>query len=120
MSGRNGILESLRWVVSSAPYILVLLAGLFWSLTKMNRYPKPALLAATGAALLLANAVLLTFVQDLGVQLMLQERSQFDLSAFLLVSGFLRSLISAAGIGCLLTACFVERKESSSIPFKSP
>jgi hypothetical protein len=114
MAGRLDLMEMFGWLASSAPYILVLLAGFIGSIVAMNRYPRPALLVAIGTALLLANAVILTVAQQWGIQLVSRNRGMEEVRVLILVAGFFRSLIAATGIGLILLACFTGRTDEST------
>ena len=109
---QNNFLQFLTVMVTNSPYLLVLLAGFIWSMVAMSSYPKPALLVALGIALLLGNSIVLTAVQIWGLPMISGNNSGESVRIFFQILGVVRSLVSAAGIGLLLIACFTGRSSS--------
>lgn len=96
--------------VQQLPYLLVIGAGLIFSFSKLDKYPKAAKFSLIGLAILFVTHFAGLFLPAIFTQVMMSNRDNMQTIGFInLVIGFVFSLAGAVGLGLVIYAAWMGR-----------
>ena len=111
VSTNNMMMSALAQLATSAPVLLVYLAGIVLGVRFLPRYRRPALLTLVAFLLLLLTTMAQTFLQVYLIHSQINLGLPFAQIGWMLsASVLLGNTIRAVALGLLLAAVFVDRK----------